>query len=150
MDTHEVYVSLTTARKLKEIGFNWATIGYYNVEKDELKKGACSNDFNKYDDLIGSLSRSEICSAPTLAVAMKWLREEKGYCVEATGFNLTKFVGSFYIQDDGREFRIFDNAQEPSSKYKLKQFDTYESAIEETIQECINFILEQQNENKEE
>lgn len=139
MNTHEQYVSFLTAKLLKQAGYDWETEHYYSTygSVEEPNNGRYDLDYNSFGD--------EFYSAPTQAVAMRWLREVKGYCVEATAIHGTKYMGKFYIQKDSREFSVCDGYQiiNDLKEPKKKLFDTYESAIEETIQICIEMILEE-------
>jgi hypothetical protein len=59
-------VSYEQARKLKEIGFNWATQHYYT------KHGNWSHDMGKWIDYN---KEKNYYSCPTVALALKWFRE---------------------------------------------------------------------------
>lgn len=73
----EEYVSFEQAVKLKGLGFDWRTYAYYS-EKDRMYRQSVSLDHNTNDG-----GKKELCSAPTLALAQKWLREVKKISVEA-------------------------------------------------------------------
>jgi hypothetical protein len=77
----EDYVSFETAKFLKEKGFNEPCRSNYRSKYSFDKRPFFHNspkDFNgkEYEGL-----NSEWYSAPTLQMAMKWLREEKGIAV---------------------------------------------------------------------
>lgn len=59
------YVSYPIALALKKAGFDWPCISFYRNLDKELWEGGEMNWNNGVD-----------CSAPTLAVAQKWLREK--------------------------------------------------------------------------
>ena len=64
----EDYVSFETAKLLKEKGFDWECIGYYvDDEPNDIKHSFCGETNSTWE--------SRCCSAPTLQMAMKWLRE---------------------------------------------------------------------------
>ena len=70
----EDYVSLETAKLLKEKGFNEKVYGYYSVKSD-------NDDTPQFSSLYNHNQSIQMISAPTLQMAMKWLREEKGIAV---------------------------------------------------------------------
>ena len=65
----EDYVSFETAKLLKEKGFNECCYGYYYKPKH-----LSHNTF----DITNSELEEDSCSAPTLQMALKWLRK-KGF-----------------------------------------------------------------------
>lgn len=72
------YVSLSAAKKLKELGYDEYTHMYYNT-LGEL--GFISRDFNRRLSNNSTLSKYDYISAPTLLEAMDWL-EERGIYIE--------------------------------------------------------------------
>ena len=73
MNDYEIYVSLELAMMLKEAGFDWEIkTFYYMGELGETMLGEAKNH-NFSNDFV---------SAPTLAVAQKWMREVMGVNVE--------------------------------------------------------------------
>ena len=65
----EDYISFEIAKLLKEKGFDWECISYYvDDEPEDVKYSFCGK--------TNSIWESRCCSAPTLQMAMKWLREE--------------------------------------------------------------------------
>ena len=91
-NTHEKYVSLETAKLLKEAGFDW-TIDcdfVYAIFNDRTEFLNNIYVINVYESNLrpglGPLDRdSYVCKyhAPTLDVAQRWLREVKGIYVES-------------------------------------------------------------------
>ena len=66
----EDYVSFEIAKLLKEKGFNGLCNAYYDCfTTDNFHSGCEPTDFNSIDNRI-----RKIVSAPTLQMAMKWLR----------------------------------------------------------------------------
>lgn len=61
------YVSLETARLLKEAGFDWKCEWFF-TEKELLGHSNISKNHNEIPEYGG-------CSRPTLSLAAKWLRE---------------------------------------------------------------------------
>jgi len=67
----EDYVSFETAKLMKEKGFNWNTDKQFNLDK-------IVGDYNITDR---SRHPERYLDAPTLQMAMKWLREKKGIAI---------------------------------------------------------------------
>lgn len=72
----EDYVSFETAKLLKEQGFNAEIDTYYSPEGEF--KIWCPNGLKSYLDNKGTETWWFKCIAPTLQMAMKWLREVHG------------------------------------------------------------------------
>lgn len=68
MEVTEDYVSFEIAKLLKEKGFSEECITYFQSE-DEIGAIPIKRDFNNHGIFL---------SAPTLGMAMKWLREVHG------------------------------------------------------------------------
>ena len=131
---HEYYVSLEVAKLLKETGFDWGCCYCYEAEtKDFLGDNEGEFNFNEGDD-------NDFYSAPTLAVAQRWLREVKG---------LEIFVG-FTKHDigNGNEKAYFYSCYEvPENEDAFEHFDdiyyhSYEEAQEAGIKKALEVILE--------
>ena len=78
----EDYVSFETAKLLKEKGFDEATNRYYNPQYSQIRTVSDTfmwnwnnEEFMKRVGLVGAIA------IPTLQMAMKWLRKEKGVAV---------------------------------------------------------------------
>ena len=118
----ENYCSFETAKLLKEKGFDWNTDKQFNLDK-------IVGDYNITDR---SRYPERYLDAPTLQMAMKWLREK---CVFITldiiSFNLNDLpVWNFDIWlNNNHEYR--------SSDY----FDSYEQACETAIKYCLKHLL---------
>ena len=78
----ENYVSFEVAKLLKEKGFDEITFTWY-TGKGKLCFGRNTYDdyhMNHFSNILSGKEKDK-CSAPTLSVVMKWLREEKGVAV---------------------------------------------------------------------
>lgn len=125
-NTHEYYVSLETAKMLKEAGFDWKCMKCYNhevmfdMESDEIRKQCPQH--SQWD-----------ISAPTLDVAQRWLREVKSFDVLV----LFQRLGDRSIAYK-YELRLFGRP------YALPEiiFDSYEVAQEAGIKIALEIILE--------
>lgn len=129
MNTHESYVSLETAKLLKEAGFDLeVNHSYPDVSALDNSCSGYMEDLPFYHNLndgkYGGLS------APSLEVAQRWLREVKGYIVLV---NYNEFLKTFYYsicytkntnryiddRDDCRD-TSFEEAQEAGIKKVLE------------------------------
>lgn len=73
MDTNKqlTIVSYEQAKRLKELGFNWGCEYAYRWSPQALiKLGVCAETINAINDYA---------SAPTVALALKWFRDEKSF-----------------------------------------------------------------------
>ena len=145
----EDYVSFETAKLLKEKGFDaYCTKFYNNLNQDRTfelynaqqleRASAVSN--KTLDDYLPTLQVKSIgYAAPTLQMAMKWLRKN---------FNMNPVP---YATNIGWYFEVFDLAQRditgcallyevgiPSKEYT---FDTYEEACEAAIKYCVENLV---------
>lgn len=78
----EDYVSFETAKLLKEKGFDEATNRYYNAQYDQIR--TVSDTFMWHwndEDFMERVLMKGAIAVPTIQMAMKWLREEKGIAV---------------------------------------------------------------------
>ena len=162
MNTHESYVSLETAKMLKECGFDWECETHYHNGCLDSVYGE-NHDYNseRYED--GGYN--EYYSAPTLAVAQRWLREIKGirfYITpnyyshfndngEYTHESFAWYNGSCDDFDDLDACYIGglkhgDKVNEEGIREGVRK--TYEEVLEEGIQKCLTILLEEQHESK--
>lgn len=134
MNTHETYVSLETAKLLKKAGFDWGCFFYY--ENKKLR--------GNYKDSPNNMNASNIwqeeryCSAPTLEVVQKWLREVKAMhiCVKPNEASANcKYFVTVIVNDTK-----WGNLQDDNRKTIM--FDTYEEAQEAGIKKALEIILE--------
>lgn len=122
----ESYVSLKTARMLKEVGFDVPCNSQY-TENEFAWENLRKTDFNKNDYVF---------SRPTQALAARWLREVHRIVVDVTfipplfdGVNWQYFIGNM---DD----MVWEGDFEPSER----KYATYEEALEAGLQEAIKLI----------
>lgn len=122
----EDYVSFETAKLLKEKGFDYPTLRYYYDEDGDLLFSAWRVDDGKNGFV-----------APTLQMAMKWLREKHILVLpEPKSFTLDGEVATWVYNiwcDDNREVNadFFDG--EP--------FEKYEDACEAAIKYCLENLI---------
>jgi len=127
---HEYYVSLEVAKLLRESGFNWECRKVYKtVMTEDLTLFTCTKE-------EGYRNTSEfICSAPTLDVAQRWLREVKNAHIEIS-YDKERMWNVTCIFDIDKTVTI-DNY------YYEKYFDSYEDAQEKGIKKALEMILEE-------
>lgn len=125
LDNKESYVSLETAKLLKEAGFDWRTRRYYSQD-GEMDIDKCY--FNSMNWNWDVLQHDGVkYSAPTLAVAQRWLREVMGINVEVT--YIFKPFGYYHAS----ACRLADD-----SVLKIEaQYNTYEDALEIGMKEAL-------------
>ena len=125
MNTHETYVSLETAKLLKQVGFDWECDKiYYCYHEDNDTWDLESNNKNH----LRILKLDYCLLAPSLAIAQKWLREVKGIEVN---------VLCVYIKHIKKySYDVFTNEYE--HELINEGFDTYEEALEAGIQTCLS------------
>ena len=144
----EDYVSFETAKLLKEKGFDERICHWYDDEEFLHK--------NTGVYLCNSAELDERITAPTLQMAMKWLREVHNilllvdYIYECTN---TSYVYKIYwLGENGKPERVpiigmslKDNKEHIVAyrDYKLsyKDYATYEEAAEEGIKYCLENLI---------
>jgi len=139
----EDYVSFEIAKSLKERGFNEPCEGFY-VNSDVLSHTLSNAKNSKWDEDKSTIG---YISAPTLQMAMKWLREEhsifidiisrfsmnadKDVCFSYSCKKLTETYKSGYEYEDG-EWLSYEEAAEAAIKYCLKNLIKNEDDEEES------------------
>ena len=132
MNRHESYVSLELAKILKTARFDWVVNSrwenwnLYPKDKDFF----LNTNLGEYEN-INETGGFCAFSAPTLAVAQRWLREEK-YVDVLVEKRFCAYVYSLGNLDDRSEKVI------PQMSVG---YDTYEQALEAGIQKCLTIIL---------
>jgi len=149
----EDYVSFEVAKFLKEKGFDESTIFvYYDFLPSSLcfpneKCKRCALDLFYYDETtqvnnkfnnsmsIPKYISGEVYSAPTLQMAMKWLREMYDiHVVPRKDFFNGTYTGMIY---DGRRENVFDK----EDYIALVGYETYEKACEAGIKYCLENLI---------
>ena len=126
---NEYYVSLEVAKLLKEAGFDWETKNWWDyckpIDEWSLRNypEAPVNWNSKYYNYD--------CSAPTLDVAQRWLREVKGLIVQIDFLRHNKW---WYLVLQGERVETLENPR--------VKFNTYEEAQEAGIRKALEIILE--------
>lgn len=129
----EDYISFDTAKLLKEKGFDWNTDKQFNLDK-------IVGDYNITDR---SRYPEKYLDAPTLQMAMKWLREVHnqiiipGIRVEdpISGIINCYIVGIWYIpKNNGGAFCY-------TSPTPYEGYPSYEEACEAGIKYCLENLI---------
>ena len=154
---HESYVSLETAKMLKKAGFNWTVRSFYQeplpgTSLADMFKHDPESKYERHDMPISHTDWNNhrdtqfkedriYYSAPTLAVAQRWLREEKNISVDAYG----EWQGLAKLFTYG--ILILCPAHKPrrmwigDDKNNITDFPTYEAAMEEGIVKCLKELI---------
>lgn len=120
----EDFVSFETARLLKEKGFNEKVICYYD--------DGGSLNLNKFVEFqcCNQGYGSNIFAAPTLQMAMKWLREVHNIFVEiSTSIDLN---GNYHFN-----YTILDK----KCKYIRRRYTAFDWKYEDACEEAIKYCL---------
>ena len=125
MDTNG-YVSRETALKLKEKGFNVPVRTFYNpkYKGQKISHGTALINYNA-DPKDGSA----LCSAPTLQMANKFLRERYNIFIQV----------ELYSKNGDFTYEIFKNTHRMDIKREV--FPTPEEAMRAAIDTCIDAII---------
>jgi len=137
--TNEDYVSFETAKLLKEKGFGGECFSMYLTPKphsgmgdpNEAKIAPHGRDSHYYDGYLYQ------CEAPTLQMAMKWLREvhHKFICIDEHYYVIDKIS---HIADG---FSYSFDIKHINSIYKQDGFTSYEQACEAAIKYCLENLI---------
>jgi hypothetical protein len=119
-------VSFEQAKSLKKAGFDWKVSGYYSIETDlcnQIKAGEYYTGMS-----INTCNCGFCASAPTVALALKWFRDEKetNSCVLPIGIPVRYY-----------QFRVQGNLWSGN-------FKTYEEAESVLLDELLR-LLEDEN-----
>ena len=144
----EDYCGFEVAKLLKEKGFDGDTNCYYiegteskNLCYSPIRKNHNKRITNDEFDIHIDIGSSRI-SAPTLQMAMKWLRREHNIHIEIlmTNHSMSKLF------DIPKYYWVAVNAKTckwitESTLYSAKQFDTKEEACEAAIKYCLENLI---------
>lgn len=128
----EDYVSFETAKLLKEKEFDEETRGYYPIKGDATGRLMFGSEYNH------NHSQVQI-SAPTLQMAMKWLREKHNlHCVVDYDFVL-----GWYCQITSLKETVEYDYEEMKHYHPEKDngFSSPEEACEAAIKYCLENLI---------
>ena len=119
----EDYVSFETAKLLKEKGFDERCNSYF-ISDNEIALISNRRDFNNHGVYL---------SAPTLQMAMKWLREVRNRYIEICTDKAHNFKDIVFRP------AIYD--KELDCLWESDNFSTYEQAVEAAIKHCLENLI---------
>ena len=122
----EDYVSFEVAKLLKEKGFD-AECDYLYVDGELVRAQGCACNWNEGESLYTDYKNE--CSAPTLQMTMKWLREEKNIIVNIW-YNGVDWDTEYYNNEDEDFYLITDTS-----------CNSYEEACEAGIKYCLENLI---------
>ena len=142
----EDYCTFEQAVKLKELGFDWNCIGFYNhykipsIEHCILDEGKIIKE-NYNDDFIAN-TYNILCSAPTLSQAAKWLREVKDIIIGIDFDNWCEKYGCHIYK------KIIHNSENIKDSYgsmlvtneSNEDFNIYEEALSKGIDTALELL----------
>lgn len=133
---HQSFVMLDTAKLLKQAGFDWEVMSFYqegtlmiNGEPHELDNREIhgileEQDYNHYESKFKK--DREYFSCPTLAVAQRWLRERHQIAVEAGYVRRRECYVTIIIRYFGQDGRLGADFKDGNQC----EFSSYEEAVE--------------------
>jgi len=125
----EDYVSFESSKLLKEKGFD-GKCDYLYVDGKLVRALGCACNWNDGETLFADYKNE--CSAPTIQMAMKWLREVYNIHIEVTYF----FEPHIY------KYTITYTPVALNSVSSHPQcFNTYEEACEAAIEYCLKNLI---------
>ena len=145
----EDYVSFETAKLLKEKGFNERCISVYHDGELQLVSSLGIFCSEGYGEQILAYTNSEcewspiMISAPTLQMAMKWLRDVQGLNIYALGVwkDVEVQYGDWELAVVGYNWFVESLMDETYSKMSIEPFLTYEQACEAAIKYCLEKLV---------
>ena len=121
----EDYVSFEVAKLLKEKGFKGQGEHFYEDNK--------ITNYINYWPRITPKQRYEAIEAPTLQMAMKWLREVHHLHIIPEISDVSRLNPQYYV--------VIWLTTSKRESYILELFDSYEEACEEAIKYCLENLI---------
>ena len=126
----EDYVPYKLAKLLKEKGFDWECIGYYVDDEP-------NNIYYSFCGEINSTWEPRCCSAPTLQMAMAWLREVHKIDID--------IVSRLSLNaDDDHCYSYYIKHQYDKYAYKTYtdgEYQYFEDAVEAALKYCLENLI---------
>lgn len=127
----EAFVTLETAKMLKEKGFKEDVFTFYEVDcvEGDMILSETYNESENFNE------KNDCLSAPTQSLAQKWLRETKNIhicvynCACGYGYELSKADNGTHITSS-----VYEGTNDG------EEWDTYEEALEAGILEALKLI----------
>lgn len=127
----EAFVTLETAKLLKEKGFKEDVFTFYEVDCVEGDMILSET----YDESENFNEKNDCLSAPTQSLAQKWLRETKNIhicvynCACGYGYEISKADNGTHITSS-----VYEGPNDGG------EWNTYEEALETGLQEALKLI----------
>lgn len=134
----EEFVTLETAKLLKEKGFKEDVFTFYEVDCVEGDMILSET----YDESENFNEKNDCLSAPTQSLAQKWLRETKNIhicvynCACGYGYEISKADNGTHITSS-----VYEGPNDGG------EWDTYEEALEAGILEALKLIYDYEEDN---
>lgn len=143
MNTHEHFVNFTTAKKLKQLGFDWDCYIYYSEIDAPVSEAIVDEKTSKVYglfvvDICGNPHKEDFL-VPTYEVVQRWLRELHYMDINIIRFSYEGepcYKTSIWIDFEGKS-----RHKSKESYINVGLFDSYEYAIEETVNRCLDILL---------
>lgn len=128
----EDFVSFETAKLLKEEGFDEECRAFYVKSKEcGIELFPSSRSYNYNDDDYPRIS------APTLQLAMKWLREVHNFHIMVDCIGAENYIPTIQFTWSSQDIEI----KSKTSKIGGNGFDSYEQACEAAIKYCLENLI---------
>lgn len=115
----EDFVTYEQALALKKLGFREECLYYYNVYNIFSPNLNYEENIDNVNDLLFShnihAAGKEVCDAPTLWEAQKWLRKEKGYFVEVRFMRMDAYTYEIYGKIHRSDYTVYPTPEEALS-----------------------------------
>ena len=133
----EDYVSFETAKLLKERGFNETCRAFWKVWNGETNLCHCNSSHTFeycHNSMLEQYNDAEETNiaAPTLQMAMKWLREVHNIFIEISVDEMLK--------DNGYQWALYYNSIKEIMPYANWE-KSYEEACEAAIKYCLENLI---------
>ena len=130
-------VSYETAKKLKEVGFDWRCNIGYSFEGKLVESSYLNSKIKDKIFLFNNSDNKNAYSAPPLALVQKWLREVHNIIIISYP-SLEFYNVTDDISDDFWNYQIWNTYENIS--IEDNSFKTYEEALSAGIIEALKLI----------
>ncbi len=130
----ENYVSFETAKLLKEKGFD-AECDYLYVDGKLVRAQGCACNWNDGETLFSDYKNE--CSAPSLQMVMKWLREAHRLFIFVSPWIMLENNIQYYFEIRDIKTRDFETLYD----YTSKELNSFEKVTEAAIKYCLENLI---------
>ena len=131
----EDYVSFKIAKLLKEKGFDELCIFKYDLEGTRVKAGVAIDEWQN-----GELDNGE-CSAPTLQMATKWLREVHNIFIDIYLPSHSEREDTIYHGTYSFDIFNLNTKVYVYCTWGEIEFNSYEEAVESALKYCLENLI---------